>query len=317
MDLRVFDIWVQNRNTATHSKAEGMNAMQNYDLGRVFSRIFEMVAKCFLPAAGFIAVCLVAMFAVLFLAFGSLFMAIISSAGSGPIAQGQAMQEAMQSFLAGGSGVIMLVIGVIGSVLISGVLIAGCVDACLRSSRGETPTFASCFSAGLSNCLKVAGFFLLWYILLLIIVGVIGGGLAWLVSGWLGGLVGVILFVVYTALFSTSIPAMVNEPETGVLSAFSRGPSLASGHLGLVVLTLFLWTLIYIAISFVVSLVLSLVGGILGAISPYLMILMIVPYLAFYVAIYLFMYGSMASIYAELRLIKEGGDTNNIADVFS
>jgi hypothetical protein len=291
--------------------------MQNYDLGRVFSRLFEMVTKCFLPASGFIAVCLIAMVAVLFVAFGSVFMAIASSAGSGPAGQAEAMQQALESFSTGGVGIGMLIIGLIGTIIISSVLIAGCVDACLRSARGETPTFASCFSAGIANCLKVSGFFVLWYLLLIFTAGIIAGLLTWLVSAWLGGIVGFVLALVFFGLFCSSIPAIVNEEETGVFGAFSRGISLSSGHIGMVVLTLILWTLMYVVISLVVSVILGLVGGLLGAISPYMMVVMILPYLAFYVAIYLFMYGSMATIYAELKLVKEGGDSNNIANVFT
>lgn len=317
MGLRVFDNVSQTRKTGRDSNKQEMGVMQNYDLGRVFSRLFQMVTRCFLPASGFIAVCIIAMLAVLALAFGSLFTAMLGSIGASPTDQAEAMQQAMMSLMAGGVGIVMLIIGLIGALFISSVMIAGLVDACLRSARGETPSFSSCFAAGMSNCLKLTGFMFLWQLLLVVVIGVIAGSLGYFVSGWLGGLVGVILFTILTALFSPAIPALVNEPETGAIGAFSRGSSLASGHLGMIVLTLILWTLMYGAFSFIVSLVLGLFGGLLGAISSYLMVLMIVPYLAFYVVIYLFMYGTMATIYSELKMIKEGGDGQNMADVFS
>jgi hypothetical protein len=289
--------------------------MENYDLGRVFSRLFAMVSKCFVPTAGFIAVGILVMAAIMALAFGSAFMAMGAAVSAGPTAGPEAAQMMLAS-LAGVSPV-LLIAGYLVMIFVGSILMGGILDACLRSARGETPTFSTCLSAGLANCLKLTGFFILWYLGLLALVAVFGGGLSALVSGWLGGLVAAILALVYLALFSPSMPALINERETGVFGAFSRGIALSSGHVGMIVLTLFLWTLIYMILAIVILLVIGLVGGALGMISKYLLVLMIIPYLAFYVALIIFMYGTMASIYAELRLIKEGGDGKNMADVFS
>jgi hypothetical protein len=289
--------------------------MQNYDLGRVFSRLFQMVSKCFLPASGFIAVCIIAMVVVLFVTMGSAVMALGAASSGGPLAGAEAAQ-AMAAALAGASPILLL-IGYIGLIFVTSVLLAGVVDACLKSARGETPTFSGCISAGIAKCLKVAGFTVLWTLLLWVILLVVGGGLSWLIAGWLGGLVSVIIYVVYIGLFSPSIPALVNEPETGVISAFSRGLSLSSGHLGMIILTLILSVLMLVVGMFAFALVLGLLAAVLGMISQYLLVLLIIPYLALYVGIFLFMYGLMATIYAELKQIKEGGDSQNMAEVFA
>ena len=66
----------------------------------------------------------------------------------------------------------------------------------------------------------------------------------------------------------------------------------------------------------VVVLVLGLFGIVLAKISPVLLILMIVPYVALLIAYQLLASGSMTAIYAELRDIKEGGDSA-LGDVFA
>jgi hypothetical protein len=289
--------------------------MQNYDLGRVFSRLFQMVLKCFLPASGFIAVCIIAMVVVLFLTMGSAMMALGAASSGGAMAGPEAAQAMAAAFT--GASPILLLIGYVGVIFITSVLLAGIVDACLKSARGEAPTFSGCISAGMANCLKVAGFTVLWSLLLWVIVLVVGGSLTWLIAAWLGGLVSAIIYVVYIALFSPSIPALINEPETGVIGAFSRGLSLSSGHLGMIVLTLILSVLILVVGMFAFILVIGLLAAVLGMISQYLLVLLIVPYLALYAVMFLFMYGMMATIYAELKLVKEGGDSNNIANVFT
>jgi hypothetical protein len=58
-------------------------------------------------------------------------------------------------------------------------------------------------------------------------------------------------------------------------------------------------------------------GGVLFAVNKYLLFLLVIPGLLLMVALTLFTYGSMVTIYAELKLIKEGGDGKNFADVFS
>ncbi|MEY2926940.1 MAG: hypothetical protein RL367_1417 [Pseudomonadota bacterium] len=289
--------------------------MENYDLGRVFSRLFQMVSKCLVPTSGFIAAGVVAMGAIMALIFGSALMAVMATASAGPTAGPEAAQMMLAS-LAGVSP-ILLIGGYLVMIVMGSVLLGGIMDACLRAARGEKPTFSSCVSAGFANCLKLTGFLILWYLAMLVVLLVVGGGLSWLVSGWLGGLVTAILVLLYMAAFSPSIPALVNEKETGVFGAFGRGLTLSNGHLGMVVLTLVLWTLMYIVLYLVCILVLGLVGAALAMVSQYLLILMIIPYLALIVALMIFIYGTMASIYAELKLIKEGGDGKNVADVFS
>jgi hypothetical protein len=301
--------------TLQYPKKQEMGVMQNYDLGRVFSRLFQMVAKCFLPASGFIIIGYVVLTTILFFAFGAAIASLMATLGTGQMSTEETTFAVIAAL--GSIGAVSIVIGVLALLFVSSFLMAGVIDACLRSERGETPTLASCFSAGSSKFLKVTGYYVLWYIISLVLN---------YVSGFIFGLVlppaplaFVNLFVglFYYAVFAPAIPAIVNEDEVGVLSAFSRAWGLVSGHYWMVFLTLLLWVLIYLVVLVVIVIIMALLGGLLAVINKFALVLLIVPGLAILVAISIFTYGTMATIYNELKLIKEGGDGHNMADVFS
>jgi hypothetical protein len=289
--------------------------VENYDLGRVFSRLFQMVAKAFWPSAGFVAIATIALGGLVFLAFGSIFTAL-----SNVISRGSASEPEVTAALLGAvSGVNkgLLAIAVIGMVLVSCILMTGVTDACLRVARGEPASFGSCLSVGFSKCLPVIGFYIIWYIGSLIAQYGAQALFGLILPQGAVSLISLIVSLFYYGLFAPSIPAIVNEQGVGPLKGFPRGLALISGHFGMIMVTLLLWVLIYFAAFLVAAIVMAVLGGVLFAVNKYLLFLLVIPGLLLMVALTLFTYGSMVTIYAELKLIKEGGDGKNFADVFS
>jgi hypothetical protein len=253
--------------------------------------------------------------ALLYLAFGSVFATLIDAVGKGSASQPEMISAVIGAF--SGVSIGLTAFALVGILVVGCAVMTGVVDACLRIGRGEAASLSSCFSAGISKCLPVIGFYIIWYIGSLIVQYATGALFGLIVPQVALSFLSLIVSLLYYGVFAPSIPAIINETGVGPLSGFPRGLSLISGHYGMIVVTLLLAGLIYFIAVIVIVLVMAVLGGVLFAVNKYLLVLLAIPGLMIIVAISMFGYGSMASIYAELKLIKEGGDGKSIADVFS
>lgn len=286
--------------------------MESYDVGRVFSRMFEMVRINFWAVAGFVLLATLVSFAISLLSLGSMFAAIGEAVQTGGLGSDSALQIAAASQSAQASPLYW--VGQLIGLVVASAILAGCVDACLRSNRGESASFSTSWAAALNYCLPVFGFMIL-YILAISAVVTVAALIGVFVAGWLGVLIGLAAVLVLGSMLVVALPALVNG-DAGVFGSFGRSVSLTKGHLGIIVVSLILFVLMLFALMLVVVLVLGLFGIVLAKISPVLLILMIVPYVALLIAYQLLASGSMTAIYAELRDIKEGGDSA-LGDVFA
>jgi hypothetical protein len=286
--------------------------MQDYDLGRVFARMFEMVRANFMPVAGFVLLTVLVSFVISLASSASMFASIGQAMQSGSL-DASSMAEIAAASQASQASPLYWIAQAIGLLITSAVL-AGCTDACLRSARGENANFSTTLAAALKYCLPVLGFLLL-YILAIVVVVVIAALIGGFVAGWLGGLLGLAAFLFLGALWMVALPALVNE-DTGVFGAFGRSAALTSGHRGMIILTMILWFLMLFVLALLIVALLGGFGFVLAKISPFLLVILLVPYLAIIIAYQLFSASSMASVYAELRHVKDGGDSV-LTDVFS
>jgi hypothetical protein len=184
------------------------------------------------------------------------------------------------------------------SIVLSGVSVSGTVHGMLKFADTGQSSFADCVSAGLAKVLPLVGLMILWY---------------------LGMLVGLMLLVIpgliLLTMWSVAIPALVGE-NLGVFASFGRSRELTRGMRLSIFGTWFLVLVVFYIVLF--GLIFSLLGTNLTqfAISTNQTPLVMVAMIPLAVLFGMFMYGLMTSVYLETVLVKEGGRSAHLVDVF-
>lgn len=252
---------------------------ETFDMGRVVSRTFGAIGR------NWVSFFTLAVFTVVpQLVLGA-------SLGVGAVARGKVIDLAHIGHFYGMTGIVSLVALVLGSML-QAALVHGTVS----DLNGKKASFGDCLQTGFRTCLPVIGLSLLFGFALVI-------GIVLLVVP------GVLMFLAWAVI----VPVLVVE-NTGVFGAFGRSSELTKGHrwaiLGLAVVV---WL-----ISFVLQLVimpfqsaLTLAGGGLFAVTPLLAVTGIVNVITTTIVAV-----GTASVYYELRSIKEGIGPEQLAAVF-
>lgn len=178
--------------------------------------------------------------------------------------------------------------GFIALMVLSIIVQATLIVATINDLGGKPVSMAECFSKAVHKFLPLLG-------LGIVAAFCIGVGLVLLVVP------GVILIL----MWMVATPAMIAE-DKGVIDALSRSSELTSGSKG----TLFVIIVIFFVISMVIGVLLTMVGSM----GPVMLGLFTMVTNTITGAL---QGAGVASVYVELRSVKEGTDTDTLADVFS
>lgn len=253
-----------------------------FSIGRVISRTFGAVGS------NFITFFVIALVARLPIAAAAIY--------TGPVSQiGMTPQQVLANALAPRVLMVTVPAGILTGVL-SLVLQASVVRGTLTSLNGQRASFIACLATGFGLMLPVLG------------VGI-------LVS--LGALLGFLLLIVPGIMlflrWAVAIPVRVAEGP-GILNAMGRSAELTKGHRWAIFGTFVVIVLISIGIGMVVG----IVGGIAMVSARQQAVIINVAVTSLGAAIgAVLSAAAIASIYYELRTIKEGAGPEQLAAVFA
>jgi hypothetical protein len=260
-----------------------------FDIGRVIQRLFAVLGR---NAASF------GLAAVLFSAIPqaivmSVTIGLRAAAGAGAFNLGLSAWSLLGSLITA-----------IGSVLLQGILIFGTVS----DLNGRRPSLAEMLQVALRVALPLIG------VALVTGIGVVLGLILLIVPG-----------IILALMWCVATPARVVEP-IGVIDALSRSQALTRGHRWII---LGLWVLILV-VTWVVMTILSLVGLAAGGIAAFVSMAMMTPALGsplwlglvivqplVNAAIALVAAAGIASLYYELRTVKDGAGADDLAAAFA
>jgi hypothetical protein len=253
--------------------------VEEFEMGRVVSRTFGAIGR------NWVSFFSLAVFAV------APQLILGAYLGVGALARGRAIEPGQLVHLWGKMGIAYLFGLVLGSVL-QAALVHGTVS----DLNGKKASFADCLQTGLRTCLPVIGLSIVFGIALMF-------GLVLLVVP------GVLMFLAWAVI----VPVLVVE-KTGVFGAFGRSAELTKGHrwaiLGLAVVVWLISMILGLAIMPFQS-ALAQQGAGIAAMAPILLINGIVSVFTTTIVA-----TGTASIYYELRSIKEGIGPEQLAAVF-
>jgi hypothetical protein len=173
---------------------------------------------------------------------------------------------------------------------------AGLFHTLVAQVHGKSTTFMECVSAALRMFLPLLGLTILW---------------------WLGVMFGYVLLLVpaliLMTMWSVSAPALIAE-ECGVINAFGRSRALTKGLRWPIFGTLLVFLLLYAFATFafqgfsttgLLSLLKSnfILGTLVALVSSTILSLLMTSFLA--------------ALYREVILVKEGGGSSSLAEIFS
>ena len=188
------------------------------------------------------------------------------------------------------------------SLLIGSLLYAGAIAGLLKVARGEQTSLGDCFQAGMAKLLPVLGLTILWWLAV--------------VLGWV---LLIIPGLILITMWSVALPALIGE-NLGVIESFGRSRELTRGsRLSIFGLLLVSLIILYIPMIFLGGAVAgSMMGGMMGGMASgtglgAMVILIAVPYGWF---AGMLLSSLLVSIYTETTLIKGGGSTAQLSDVF-
>lgn len=187
-------------------------------------------------------------------------------------------------------------------VFISAVSSAGSIDGLLKVSGGEQASLGDCFRAGVARFLPVLGLTILWWL---------GVGLGWVLL--------IIPGLILITMWSVALPALIGE-ELGVIESFGRSRELTRGSrlsiLGVLIVSLII---MYVPMLFLGGAVVGgMMGGMMGGMASEtglgaMFMLISIPYGWF---ASMLISSLLVSVYTETTLIKGGGSTAQLSDVF-
>ena len=174
---------------------------------------------------------------------------------------------------------------------------AAIIHGAVADMNGRKSSLAECLTAGLAQALPVAA------IGLLLGLAIIAGFILLIIPG-----------IIISLAFSVAVAAQVVE-NTGIIGAFQRSAVLTRNHRGVIFGVNFVIGLIIIVASGVMG---AIVGGLIGAVAP-TQVLLLVNVLVTPVTSAVtgtISASSVAAIYFELRRVKEGVGTEQLAALF-
>jgi hypothetical protein len=187
-------------------------------------------------------------------------------------------------------------IAIFVALLISSFTQAGLFQGMMTHAQGGVASFGDCVSGGVRMFLPLLGLSILW---------------------WLGVMAGLMLITVpgliLLTMWSVSAPALVAE-NSGVINAFGRSRALTKGVRWPIFGTLLVFLVIYGFLSFAFQGFSSTgmlrlyqsnmgLGIVIGVIMSTLLSLLLTSFLA--------------ALYGEVVLVKEGGGSSSLAEIFS
>jgi hypothetical protein len=253
--------------------------VEEFEMGRVVSRTFGAIGRNWVS---FFSLAVIAVTPQVILA---------AYLGIGAMARGRAIEPGQLFHLWGKIGIAYLAGLVLGSVL-QAALVHGTVS----DLNGKKASFADCLQTGLRTCLPVIGLSIVFGIALMF-------GLVLLVVP------GVLMFLAWAVI----VPVLVVE-KTGVFGAFGRSAELTKGHRWAILgLALVIWLISMILGFAVMPLQSALIqpGAGFIAMAPVLLIQGVISVFTTTVIA-----TGTASVYYELRSIKEGIGPEQLAAVF-
>ena len=261
--------------------------MESYSIGRVFSRAFELVKGTLASVGLFVLLIQLVNMALQWALRQSIAIPAINPASpKDPFA-------ALAIFQSGWYWLVVLV-----SLVLASFTYAGSISGMLTYADRGKANLADCLSAGLAKMLPMLGLLFLWYL------GVAAGWLLLVIPG-----------IILITMWSAAMPVLMGE-DLGVFASFGRSRNLTRG----LRMNIFVTLLLFLIVIYVV-----LIGVILSAFgtnmmqfaaqaaqSPMLFLVMIpVGWLSS-----MALYSLVASIYLEAVLVKEGGRSAHLVDVF-
>ena len=257
-------------------------AAPRFDMGRVVKRMFDAVGRNLV------------VFGLLSLILGAGPQLVISLAAAAIAAGGAAS----------GLGFLFMIIGGLGAIVGAYVLQAALVHGVVRDLNGQKADFGDCLSTGFRHFLPVLA------LAILMTIAVCFGLIFLLVPG-----------VFMALVWCVAVPSEVVE-RTGVFGAFSRSADLTRHHRG----AIFGLFMAFVLLSWILSAVVFAVGGGLNgaysgqfAIGTQIMAGNFAPAVVSVVSQTVqgvLGAAGLASLYYELRLIKEGIGPESLASVF-
>ncbi len=282
--------------------------MEQYSIGRVFSRAFEQVKSNFWTLLGFVILSYLLTSTITLMAAIPLLASIGMNASAIAASGGVHDPSAMLALLSAPSFWLSIFFVIVVALLAYSVMYAGAFHCLGASSYGERPSLGSCFGVAFKRALP------LFLTLMLAALGIMLGYLLLIVPG-----------IILALMWSVAMPASVLE-GLGAIESLGRSRQLTKGSKGMIFLTHLLVFVIVIIVEFIVLGIFrvsttamlgaggqpspaALGGALVGALIMQLVLMI------FAIFVMLMMLSLQVSIYRETLLVTEGRDSG-IADVF-
>jgi hypothetical protein len=257
-----------------------MASGEKFSIGRVFSRMFQSILERWSSVGAFALIT-------------GLISAAIGSFTSYQVLTGMNFADPNQALTLFSSPTYYLS-AVLGMV-VYGFTLAGSLYGFLAPDD-ENLSIGACFSAAARLFLPMLGLSILYFLAFGI------GWVLFLVPG-----------LIIATMFSVSSGARVAEP-IGVFEAFGRSRALTSGLRWPIFGCLLLFIIIYFLIAFVAQ-----SAGLIGitAVAQFNPVLLIAISSIVSLVLNLLLNSFLAALYRETVLVKEGGDTRDLAQIFA
>ncbi|MGD0193034.1 MAG: hypothetical protein ABSD74_20040 [Rhizomicrobium sp.] len=264
--------------------ANAQTATEAFDIGRVINRAISVIGQNFLT---FFVLAALLTVPILLFTFANMWLPLLGPRYS-------------LSFGTPGSAVAVIAGGLAGLFiyfLFTNLLQAAITQGTIVSLNGGHASFGECLATGIRNALPLTA------IGVLAALGILGGFLLLIVPG-----------VIFSLMWRVIMPVRVAE-QTGITATLARSADLTRGHRG----AIFLLDIMVGVLAAVLGLVIRPLAGLslLATVSTATPVTFIV--LTAVVRIVTYMIGAtmVASIYYELRVIKEGVGPEQLAAIFS
>ncbi len=269
--------------------------MEQFSIGRVFSRAFALIRDSFASVGLFVLLLLVIETA-LSLALQPMMLASMQAAVASPEAA-PGGNPALAMFQSAWYWIVVLT-----GILVSGLAWSGGVSGLLQQADKGSITLPECFERGVATFLPVLGLTILWWL------GVMLGWIALIVPA-----------TILVSMWAVALPAMLSE-GLGVFAAFGRSRALTRGHRLSIFGVLFLLVIVYYVLAIVIAGSMLGAGALsgmaslenLGNISPWMTLISLpVAWVSG-----MLLKSVVTSLYLETVLVKEGARTNRLTGVF-
>lgn len=269
--------------------------MEQFSIGRVFSRAFGLIRDSF-ASVGLFVLLLLAIETAMSLAMQPMMLESMQAAvDTGAAAPGG--NPALAMFQSAWYWVVLLT-----GIVVSGLSWSGGVHGLLQQADKGSVTLPECFERGVATFLPVLGLTILW---------------------WLGFMLGWLFLIVPAAIIASmwavALPAMLGE-GLGVFAAFGRSRELTRGHRLSIFGVLFLLVIVYYVLAIAIAGSMLGAGALSGAmsleslgnISPWMTLISLpVAWVSG-----MLLKSVVTSLYLESVLVKEGARTDRLTDVF-